>query len=68
MTLLQLFNALVLWLSLLMVIRAVTYTNWNAGEPNNRKNEDCAVIQDSGKWNDVNCSNSCASIICEFLS
>ncbi|NXJ41051.1 MBL protein, partial [Ciconia maguari] len=45
--------------------RAVTYRNWNAGEPNNRKNEDCAVIQDSGKWNDVNCPNSHALIICE---
>ncbi|NXN72684.1 MBL protein, partial [Himantopus himantopus] len=45
---------------------AVTYTNSNAGEPNNLKNEDCAVIQDSGKCNDVNCSNSRASIICEF--
>ncbi|XP_009330977.1 PREDICTED: LOW QUALITY PROTEIN: pulmonary surfactant-associated protein D [Pygoscelis adeliae] len=47
---------------------AVTYRNWNAGEPNNLKNEDCAVIQDSGKWNYVNCSNSRALIICEFLS
>ncbi|KAM6091425.1 mannose-binding protein-like [Theristicus caerulescens] len=47
---------------------AVTYRNWNAGEPNNLKNEDCAVIQDSGKWNYINCSNSCALIICEFLS
>ncbi|NXX12217.1 MBL protein, partial [Podargus strigoides] len=44
----------------------VTYTNWNAGEPNNLKNEDCAVVQESGKWNDVNCSNSRALIICEF--
>uniref|UniRef100_A0A663F1K7 Mannose binding lectin 2 n=1 Tax=Aquila chrysaetos chrysaetos TaxID=223781 RepID=A0A663F1K7_AQUCH len=34
---------------------AVTYRNWNAGEPNNLKNEDCAVMQDSGKWNDVDC-------------
>ncbi|KAK4821124.1 hypothetical protein QYF61_013510 [Mycteria americana] len=42
---------------------AVTYRNWNAGEPNNLKNEDCAVIQDSGKWNDVNCSNSHALTI-----
>ncbi|NXS76640.1 MBL protein, partial [Pandion haliaetus] len=28
---------------------AVIYRNWNAGEPNNLKNEDCAVMQDSGK-------------------
>lgn len=34
---------------------AVTYRNRNAGEPNNLKNEDCAVMQDSGKWNDVDC-------------
>lgn len=47
---------------------AVTYTNSNAEEPNDLKNEDCAVIQDSGKWNYVNCSNSRASIICEILS
>ncbi|NXG58981.1 MBL protein, partial [Hemiprocne comata] len=45
---------------------AVTYTNWEAGEPNNLKNEDCAVIQDSGKWNDINCSDSRALIICEL--
>ncbi|KAM6130248.1 LOW QUALITY PROTEIN: pulmonary surfactant-associated protein D [Phoenicopterus ruber ruber] len=47
---------------------AVAHTNWNAGEPNNLKNEDCAIIQDSGKWNDINCTNSCTLIICEFLS
>ncbi|XP_030309417.1 pulmonary surfactant-associated protein D isoform X3 [Calypte anna] len=46
----------------------VTYTNWKAGEPNNLKNEDCAVIQDSGKWNDLSCSSSRALIICELLS
>lgn len=34
---------------------AVTYRNRNAGEPNNLKNEDCAVMQDSGKWNDIDC-------------
>ncbi|XP_009812832.2 mannose-binding protein [Gavia stellata] len=42
---------------------AVTYRSWTAGEPNNLKNEDCAVIQDSGKWNDSNCSNSCALFV-----
>ncbi|NXJ75843.1 MBL protein, partial [Trogon melanurus] len=45
---------------------AVTYSNWKDGEPNNLKNEDCAVIQDSGKWNDVNCLSSNVLIICEF--
>uniref|UniRef100_A0A8B9MJ08 C-type lectin domain-containing protein n=1 Tax=Accipiter nisus TaxID=211598 RepID=A0A8B9MJ08_9AVES len=34
---------------------AVTYRNRNAGEPNNLKKEDCAVMQDSGKWNDIDC-------------
>lgn len=34
---------------------AVTYRNRNAGEPNNLKSEDCAVMQDSGKWNDIDC-------------
>ncbi|WP_299888880.1 HYR domain-containing protein [uncultured Lacinutrix sp.] len=30
-----------------------TYTNWNAGEPNNAGNEDYTVMQSSGGWNDV---------------
>ncbi|XP_009996431.1 PREDICTED: mannose-binding protein C-like [Chaetura pelagica] len=47
---------------------AITYTNWKAGEPNNANNEDCVVIQDSGKWNDISCSDSHALIICELLS
>ncbi|KAM9281988.1 LOW QUALITY PROTEIN: mannose-binding protein-like [Cariama cristata] len=47
---------------------AVIYRNWNAGEPDNLKKEDCAVIQDSGKWNDINYSDPCALIICDFLS
>lgn len=41
---------------------AVTYRNWNAEEPNSLKNEDCAIIQDSRKWNNINCSNSHALI------
>ncbi|XP_074816040.1 mannose-binding protein-like [Natator depressus] len=44
----------------------VTYTNWNTGEPNNNGNEDCVVMYDNGKWNDLDCSNSKVSIICEF--
>ncbi|XP_038036757.1 mannose-binding protein [Anas platyrhynchos] len=47
---------------------AVTYSNWNTGEPNNQKNEDCVVIYESGKWNDVDCSKTQALIICEFSS
>ncbi|XP_043407079.1 mannose-binding protein [Chelonia mydas] len=44
----------------------VTYTNWNTGEPNNNGNEDCVAMYDNGKWNDLDCSNSKVSIICEF--
>lgn len=44
----------------------LTYSNWKPGEPNNHKNEDCAVIEDSGKWNDLDCSNSNIFIICEL--
>jgi hypothetical protein len=32
----------------------VTYTNWNAGEPNNSGNEDYVQIYNTGVWNDVN--------------
>lgn len=32
----------------------VTYTNWNAGEPNNSGNEDYTQIYSNGVWNDVN--------------
>uniref|UniRef100_A0A8C3T1F3 C-type lectin domain-containing protein n=1 Tax=Chelydra serpentina TaxID=8475 RepID=A0A8C3T1F3_CHESE len=44
----------------------VTYTNWETGEPNNAKNEDCVIMYGNGKWNDMGCSNSEALIICEF--
>lgn len=46
----------------------VTYTNWNAGVPNNLKNEDSSVIHDCEKWTYINCSNSRVLIICELLS
>jgi hypothetical protein len=32
---------------------AVTYTNWNGGEPNNAGNEDYAQFVNGGKWNDL---------------
>ena len=33
---------------------AVSYTNWNSGEPNNSSNEDYAEISTGGGWNDLN--------------
>lgn len=43
----------------------VTYTNWNAGEPNDSSDEDCAVLNPfdtgasgvAGGWNDVDCND-----------
>lgn len=32
---------------------AVTYTNWNGGEPNNVGNEDYAQFVGGGRWNDL---------------
>jgi hypothetical protein len=35
-----------------------TYTNWNAGEPNNAGGEDCTIINDAGRWDDRSCQSS----------
>ncbi|MUP39290.1 PA14 domain-containing protein [Labilibaculum euxinus] len=32
---------------------AVSYTNWNSGEPNNSGNEDYTQMYSNGKWNDI---------------
>ncbi len=37
---------------------SVTYTNWNAGEPNNSNNEDYTEFNASGGWNDINSTTS----------
>lgn len=33
--------------------QAVTYTNWNGGEPNNAGNEDVTEMLSNGTWNDI---------------
>ncbi|XP_019622030.1 PREDICTED: uncharacterized protein LOC109468216 [Branchiostoma belcheri] len=37
-----------------------SYNNWNPGEPNNVRNEDCATLLPGygGKWNDLSCSSN----------
>eukprot|EP00092_Neocalanus_flemingeri_P051027 GFUD01059185.1.p1 GENE.GFUD01059185.1~~GFUD01059185.1.p1 ORF type:complete len:185 (-),score=27.51 GFUD01059185.1:286-840(-) len=37
---------------------SLDYTNWNVGEPNDGYGaEDCVEIKDTGKWNDIRCTN-----------
>lgn len=41
-----------------------TYTKWNAGEPNNAGNEDCAALYPANVWNDLPCE-AALPILCE---
>lgn len=41
------------------------YNNWNSGEPNDQGGEDCATIQTSGAWNDLNCVTDNARFVCQ---
>ncbi|XP_063422180.1 macrophage mannose receptor 1-like isoform X2 [Mytilus trossulus] len=47
---------------------AVSYTNWNAGEPSdpvNATNEECVeMYRDTGKWNDIPCDQK-KSFVCK---
>lgn len=43
---------------------AVTYTNWNGGEPNNAGNEDYAQFVSGGRWNDL--PNTSLPYVLEF--
>nr|XP_056705992.1 pulmonary surfactant-associated protein D-like [Euleptes europaea] len=45
---------------------AITYSNWQQGEPNNEKGrENCVEIFVNGKWNDRSCGEK-RLILCEF--
>ncbi|XP_067915859.1 C-type lectin-like isoform X1 [Heterodontus francisci] len=41
------------------------FVNWNGGEPNNAGEEDCAELQQSGGWNDLQCSNVKLAFVCQ---
>ncbi|XP_077115483.1 mannose-binding protein A-like [Ranitomeya variabilis] len=45
--------------------KSITYTNWKAGEPNQRGEEDCAEMWVNGEWNDGKCNQKRLNI-CEF--
>ncbi|KAJ7324375.1 hypothetical protein JRQ81_017395 [Phrynocephalus forsythii] len=42
----------------------VGYTNWNTREPNNLNNEDCVLVHENSRWNDIDCDYK-GLIICE---
>ncbi|XP_038065178.1 alpha-N-acetylgalactosamine-specific lectin-like [Patiria miniata] len=42
---------------------AVSYTDWNTGEPNNASgNEHCTLLRTVGNWNDGNCNRALAYV------
>jgi hypothetical protein len=45
---------------------AATWLNWSTYEPNNYNNEDCGMMWDTGKWNDLNCAWT-NKTFCELL-
>jgi len=48
-----------------LVFKPLQYTNWIAGEPNNRKEEDCTefLAGQSGRWNDTSCHSVRSAIV-----
>ena len=46
-------------------LSATDHKNWNTGEPNNLPEEACTVMDPSGKWNNVVCTENVA-FLCEF--
>lgn len=49
--------------------QALTFSNWNQGEPNNAGKEDCVHVLPyvEGKWNDANCATQNINVFCEVL-
>lgn len=45
---------------------AASWLNWSTYEPNNYNNEDCGMMWDTGKWNDLNCGWT-NKTFCELL-
>lgn len=45
---------------------AADYTNWEEGEPNNENDENYAMIQSSGEWNDGHLDEEDWPFICEW--
>ena len=41
-----------------------SYRNWAIGEPNQSGNEDCVHIFGSGRWNDLECSDTFTCYFC----
>jgi len=41
------------------------YTHWDDWQPDNWFGEDCAVMRDNGKWNDVDCGDDFDWFVCE---
>ena len=41
------------------------YSNWNPGEPNNVRNEDCTELLANGKWNDLPCTGYSRYLVCD---
>jgi len=46
---------------------APLYFNWSPSEPNNYNDEDCGVLLDTSKWNDLNCGWS-NKALCELMN
>ena len=42
----------------------LTFTSWEAGEPNNAGNQDCTQMYENGNWDDLDCG-ALLSAVCE---